>query len=71
MMRLTVNIDTDMAAFSSDPDAAIDLIDDVANAIRDGQTSGKLDDYNGNYAGEWKVVGKLYHEQEEGFIPEE
>lgn len=58
-MKLTVNIKSAGADFA-DPDtgyiAVADAVTNIADMIRDGHTSGKVRDINGNTYGSWSYV---------------
>lgn len=48
-------IRTNNAAFHDNPYEVADLLDDIAQDVREGRTGSKIFDHNGNHVGNWKL----------------
>jgi hypothetical protein len=59
-MRATIKIQMDNAAFSDGNHGAelADILQDLANKVRQGETERRLRDTNGNPVGDFKIIGK-------------
>ena len=56
-MEFELNIESDNAGMTEDTDVAVaDILEDVALRVREGFTSGRALDVNGNLVGSWKLV---------------
>lgn len=56
-MKITINIDTNNAAFEDNDTELYDIMGRVSMAVQDGEKSGNLRDSNGNTVGNFKTTG--------------
>ena len=55
-MNFTLNISSDNEGMTESTDLAVsDILDEVARKVRDGFTSGRINDVNGNLVGSWSL----------------